>query len=187
MKIAPQASDRFKEEISPIHRFMQLVHQFFGMERIKRIVQNVHIENALVRFAQSVCNFGIFATLRFDHTASIPHDSKEIQENDKKFYRRNRYIEFPDFIHSCKSNIFIDIQDQRPATTEQRKRHQKLRLIRGLFPIRQMRPLTLHHIGGPLIQGIPVFRLKRPYKTIKVSPFPRFFNNKRSISTVHND
>ena len=116
----PQARDGLKEEIPPIHLFVQLAHKRIGMERIKRIIQDVHIENALVSSTQGIGNFGILILLGFCHPASIPHQAQQVQQDNKQFNRRNPYIEPTDFINAGKSNIFIDIQNLGPATTEKR-------------------------------------------------------------------
>ena len=157
------------------------------MERVKCIVQNVHVENAFVSSAQGIGNFGILVTFGLGHAASIPHRAQQVQKNHEKFNCRNSDIELADFIHARKGDIFIDIQKLSPATAKQRERNQKLSIIRGSFLIRQMRRFPLHHGCRPLIYRIPFLRLNRPNKLVKILPFSRFFDNKRPISTVNHN
>ena len=134
-----------------MHLFVKLVHKPVGMERIKRVIQNVHIENAFVSSAQGIGNFGILITFSFGHAAGIPHHAEQIQENHEKFNCRNPDIELADFIHTRKGDILVHIQKLGPATTKQWQSHQKLSFVRRSLLIGYMGGFSLHHGCRPLV------------------------------------
>ena len=115
VKIVTQTRDRMKEKVTARHALVQLAHQFFRMEYIKRIVQNVHVENTFVRFTQRFSNFGIFSALFLSHASCIPDHADKIQQNHEQFHRRYTDIESANFIDTRKGDSFVYTQDKRPA------------------------------------------------------------------------
>ena len=111
VKIMPQTGYGIKEKVSPCHTFVQLIHQFFRMEYVKRIIQHIHIKNAFVCSAQRFGNFGIFSALLLGHASSIPDHTDKIQKNHEQFHRRYADIESANFIDTSKRYIFVDTKD----------------------------------------------------------------------------